>query len=45
MVALITPMLDDGAVDYPSLQKLVDSTSKMVPTGLFLWEPRGKQRP
>ncbi len=24
MVALITPMLDDGAVDYPSLQKLVD---------------------
>ena len=24
MVALITPMLDDGSVDYPSLQKLVD---------------------
>lgn len=24
MVALITPMLDDGAVDYPSLEKLVD---------------------
>jgi len=24
LVALITPMLDDGAIDYPGLQKLVD---------------------
>ena len=24
MVAIITPMLDDGAIDYPALQKLVD---------------------
>jgi 4-hydroxy-tetrahydrodipicolinate synthase len=24
IVALVTPMLDDGAVDYPALRKLID---------------------
>jgi len=24
IVALVTPMLDDGSVDYPALRKLVD---------------------
>jgi 4-hydroxy-tetrahydrodipicolinate synthase len=24
IVALITPMLEDGSVDYPSLRKLID---------------------
>ena len=24
IVALITPMLDDGSVDYPALRKLID---------------------
>ena len=24
IVALVTPMLDDGSVDYPALRKLID---------------------